>query len=61
MIHVIKIKCNLDGAIMHPSAYAESGRSGHAIPFIARQTREYLNFEVKDDAKRRPPSAVNDP
>jgi hypothetical protein len=24
------------------------GRPGHSFPFIARQTRAYLNFEVKD-------------
>ena len=36
------------------------GRPGHAIPFIARQTRAYLNFEVKDAPKARGlrPSAI---
>ena len=29
--------------------------SGHTFPFIARQTRAYLNFEVKD--LRRPEAA----
>ena len=37
------------------SPIKETGRPGHATPFIARQTRAYLNFEVKDGA---PISAV---
>ncbi len=32
-----------------------AGRLGHTFPFIARQTRAYLNFEVKD--LRRPEAA----
>jgi len=30
-----------------------SGRPGHTTPFIARLTRAYLNFEVKDALKAR--------
>jgi hypothetical protein len=29
----------------------EIGRPGHTIPFIARPTRAYLTFEVKDAPK----------
>jgi hypothetical protein len=32
---------------------SEKGRSGHTFPFIARQTRACLNFEVKDGTKCR--------
>jgi hypothetical protein len=32
-----------------------SGHPGHTFPFIARQTRAHLNFEVKD--LRRPEAA----
>jgi hypothetical protein len=34
-------------------ATEDDGRPGHTFPFIARLTRAYLNFEVKDGAKRR--------
>ncbi len=45
------LSSGLDARSLSP--IKETGRPGRAFPFIARPTRAYLNFEVKDRDRRR--------